>query len=93
MEQAQAELNKFKTKIGKDQYGRNYREDEDIHSINAPCGEQVILLSKVSSAGLIDSKMSYELAKDIDDLNIERKSKYKEAGQEPVESRPPTDHE
>lgn len=83
MEQAQIELDKLKPLLGKDPYDkwRNKEIGDTTHTINAPAGEQVIVLHKISSVGLVDGIKAYEVTKDLDDLAIKRKAVYDAANQ------------
>jgi hypothetical protein len=76
MEQAQVELDKLKPLLGYDHYDRfvnDKNKGPKTHTISAPCGETVVVLHKVSSAGLIDGVKSYEISKDLDELATRRK--------------------
>lgn len=92
MEQAQAELDNLKDKLGKDVYGRNYTREDSTHIINSPCGETVIVCHKVSSAGLADPVKTAEITKDLDDIDIARRKKQKEEELEYKRGSPPTAH-
>ena len=95
MEQAQIELDKLKPLLGKDPLDRwkNDKEEKDVtHTINAPCGECVIVCHKVSSAGLVDAAKQAEISEDLDDLEIARRKKYKEAKVAFSKGAPPTTH-
>lgn len=78
MEQAQVELDKLKPLLGKDPYDkwRNKEDGNTTHIINSPVGEQIIVLHKVSSAGIVDGIKSWEITKDLDDLALKRKAIY-----------------